>query len=190
MFIILISWPITLLCYKNKNTYLSLRIRGLKNRCYPILRPTRYKHKILWESVKPFRRSLTKNTVTRECYTLDMYLNKIYNKWQITGRLQVNRVVYTGMYWIGMSIIRHELSTIRRCTFMHFVLNNVPIWMLGINHDNSFGKRIIICSITNALFLQLRTEIDVQQLWDAPEPYIHNVMHRQTVFFEVCDANV
>lgn len=38
--------------------------------------------------------------------------------------------------------------------------------MVGINHDNSFGNRIIMSSVTNALFLQLRTEIDVQQLRD------------------------
>lgn len=62
--------------------------------------------------------------------------------------------------------------------------------MVGINHVNSFGYRIIISSVTNALFLQLRTEIDVQQLRDAPEPYIQNVLHRQTAFFEVCDANM
>lgn len=96
------------------------------------------------------------------------------------------------MYSVNINAIRVELSTSRRWTFMHFILYNGPIWMvgIGINHDNSFGYRIIMCSITNALFLQLRTEIDVQQLRDAPQPYIHNVMHRQTAFFEVCDANM
>lgn len=44
--------------------------------------------------------------------------------------------------------------------------------------------RIIIFSVINALFLQLRTEIDVQQLRDAPEAYIQNVLYQQTAFLK------
>lgn len=40
--------------------------------------------------------------------------------------------------------------------------------MASINHGNSFGYRMLISQITNALFLQPGTEIDVQQLRDAP----------------------
>lgn len=58
--------------------------------------------------------------------------------------------------------------------------------MSGINHDISFGHRMLISSITNALFLQRGTEIDVQQLRDAPRPSIHNGLHCQLGFSEVC----
>ena len=44
----------------------------MKNRCWPILRPTQYAHKISWESVKPFWRSSVTDAVTREFYTLDL----------------------------------------------------------------------------------------------------------------------
>lgn len=35
-----------------------------------------------------------------------------------------------------------------------------------------------------------RTEINVQQLRDAPGAYIQNVLHQQLAFYEVCDANI
>lgn len=54
--------------YNKIRIELPLSFKGLKNRCLPILRPTRYALKISIKSVQPFRRSLGTNTATQDFF--------------------------------------------------------------------------------------------------------------------------